>query len=215
MPNEPPDDIAGQRRPARPEAVRPVADAPLESAGESPPGIGKQNDASGVQGSERVKPSDVTEKEWRELRQKLMFYYRRRGSANAEDLVQEALFRLVKWLEHGELKGEGGFVKLAYGIARLVRKEDMRSNRQTFLELPDVIPGSITPPHALTPIESARQLNQLLGYLPKKKRDLLLKAETIPPEQLAEEYGVVLSTLRVWLYRARAELRELEQNLNK
>lgn len=219
MPNVPSDDTAAQRKRLRSTAARrqsqaasePPQDASHAESGNDP---GKPNDDSGVHTSDPAKPPALTEQEWTEIRQKLIFYYTRRGYANAEDLVQEALLRLVKWLEHGELTGEAGFVKLAYGFARFVRMENIRVNQRVFLELPDVVPGSIAPPHDLNPVESARQLNQLLRHLSKRERDLLLKAETIPAEKLANEYGVLLSTLRVWLYRARTKLRELDHSFN-
>jgi RNA polymerase sigma factor (sigma-70 family) len=159
-----------------------------------------------------VRPNSITAAEWADISKKLQMYFSFRNSyGDVEDLIQEAFCRLANWLENGHsIEGDEGLVKVAFGIARNIRLEVFRSSRRVFLELPpEIAPPPVTP-HSLNWMERARYLDQLIERLPDPKdKDLIRRGETTSHEVLAHEYGVPITTLRVWLHRARLKLKEI------
>jgi RNA polymerase sigma factor (sigma-70 family) len=150
--------------------------------------------------------------DWKGARRALVFYFSRRGLANAEDLAQETLKRMLDWLERGgNIVGKDGFMKLVFGFARNVRSEDRHAGQRPPSGLAEEYPSVENKTWGLNTIEAGRFLLQLLEQLPERDRVLILAAEETPQAELAAQMNIPISTLRVWLHRARARLRELER----
>jgi RNA polymerase sigma factor (sigma-70 family) len=158
--------------------------------------------------------SSFPEYDWSEARRTLIFYFSRRGMMNSEDLAHETLTRLLNWLhrENHVIQGEAGFMKTAYGFARNVLLEKFREQSHLTEELSEDIPAAVDRVRGLDTQEAIAYLHELLQQLPERDRQLIVDAEKKSQPDIAEEMGVPLSTLRVWLHRAREKLRALEMS---
>lgn len=155
-------------------------------------------------------PNPLPDYDWELAREKLVFYFSRRGLMNAEDLAQETLTRLVKWLREGnQIAGKDGFMKTVFGFARNVRLEGVKEGARTAEELPEDLPSPTNTTWGLNAQELKRLLQQVLNALPERDRDLILAAEEVSPDQLAEQMSTRIETLRVWIHRAREKARQM------
>lgn len=147
--------------------------------------------------------------DWETARRKLLYYFSRRGLLNAEDLTQETLTRIVRWLGEGhKIEGPDGFMKTVFGFARMVRLEDTKKPRVSAGPLPEDLPAGTITTRGLNTQEAIQVLRQILKKLPKEDRDLILDWERgVPQEKMAADRNIPLSTLRVHLHRAREKVR--------
>jgi RNA polymerase sigma factor (sigma-70 family) len=147
--------------------------------------------------------------DWETARRKLLSYFSRRGLVNAEDLTQETLTRIVKWLgEDHTIEGQDGFMKTVFGFARMVRLEDTKKARVSAEPLPGDLPAGTIATRGLNTQETIQVLRQILEKLPGKERDLILDWERgVPQEKMAADRNIPLSTLRVQLHRVREKIR--------
>ena len=158
----------------------------------------------------KSEPPPSPEYDWEHARQRLVFYFSRRGLMNAEDLAQETLTRLVNWLgqEGNKIEGENGFLKVAYKFGHFVLLEALKTQSRSTDELPQDLSAATNKTWGLNTQEAIQLLRELLERLPEQDRMLLLAAEEMPHAELADQMGVPVSTLRVWLFRQREELRK-------
>jgi RNA polymerase sigma factor (sigma-70 family) len=150
----------------------------------------------------------VPEYDWEGARQRLVFYFSRRGRLYAEDLAQETLTRVVSWLkqEGNKIEGENSFQKVAYRFGHVVLLEDLRAQSHVTDELPQGLSAATNQPWGLDAQEATQLLTELLDRLPVRDRTLVLAAEQMSQAELAEQMGVPVSTLRNMLLRTRQEL---------
>jgi len=164
-----------------------------------------------IDNSDAASAAGLAHYDWKSARQRLIFFFSRRGSSAAEDLAQETIARVMIWLNRGEhtIEGEGGFEKTIYGFARNVLLEQGKRNRLNQVEFPEGLATASNKTLGLNSLEAARLLAQLLGELSKDERNLITAAEFLAPEELARQRGVSIGALRVSLHRAREKLRRM------
>ena len=156
--------------------------------------------------------SHFPDEEWARARTNLIYYFSRHGHTNAPDLAQDTVTRVLVWLDRGgSITGQDGLMKTIYGFARNVHRENVAARNRILHELPQEVPAEENETLRLNTREAARMLEQVLERLPAAERKLILLAEQMSQQELAERMNVPISTLRVWLYRTRHKLRKLEE----
>jgi len=144
----------------------------------------------------------------------LFNFYLRMGEdrAAAEDLVQDVFFRMLRF-RHTFRDGTP-FATWMYSIARNTRIDHFRkSRRETALDPEE----NVTPdrrPSAAANLELKQEtdlVRRALDMLPEDKRELLVltRYQELKYEQVAELVGCEVGTLKVRIYRAVHQLREI------
>ena len=130
---------------------------------------------------------------------------------NAQELAQDTLTRVFFWLqrEGNKIEGDNGFMKTCFGFARNIMHEVHNQRSRAAQELPAGLSTSGNKTLGLFGVEASVFLGEVLRQLPARDRELILNAESVPQEKLAEQMGIPLATLRVWLHRARNKLKKL------
>jgi RNA polymerase sigma-70 factor (ECF subfamily) len=152
--------------------------------------------------------------------------YRLVGSAeDAQDVVQDAFLNAYQSLE--SFKGDSLFFTWLYRIAvntaiSLKRKQrallyfDGGPNGESVIEPVDPSERS-RPGHALEQAEQQKQVREALGRLSPEHRAVLVMKdmEGHKYETMAEILAVPIGTIRSRLHRARLELREVLEKMEK
>jgi len=141
------------------------------------------------------------------------FFSRMTGNRVAsQDLVQDVFFRILKY--RNTYRNESQFTTWMYHIARNTRFDQFKKRRPEMV-VPEEgidIPGQGM--SATTKLERDQEtelLRQALIKLPDDKRELLVLARysEMKYEQIAELLAVDVGTVKVRVYRAIKELREI------
>lgn len=134
------------------------------------------------------------------------------GSAEAADLVQESLERLVTRVERGAFDPARGSLRMyAFGVARLVKLEAWRA-RSAYEEIPNDAPAP--GPNAEENLALAQNLSQLrrafaeLAPEPREVLELQIDQE-LKLEEIAELLNMPLNTVKSHARRGRERLREI------
>ncbi len=128
-----------------------------------------------------------------------------------EDLVQEIF--LVAHRKLGSFRHDAALATWLYRITeRVVSRRRRREQMRRWLMLPDARAGVDTESRAPTPLETLQQRRALeltyraLEALNENQRSafILFEIEELSGQEIAELKGVNVSTVWVWLHRARA-----------
>lgn len=132
--------------------------------------------------------------------------------SEAEEVAQEALFRLYQALRAGRVKG--ALRPYVFSVAHNLAMDAGRKKRRIApLDSSVIVPW--TPgEHSAKPAERAllrEQIDKALAALPESHRSALMLREfgELRYDEIAETLGVSLEQVKVWIYRARKRLAEL------
>ena len=134
---------------------------------------------------------------------------------DAEDIVHEVF--LIVHRELGKFRGESRLSTWLYGITANVVRDRRRQERRRWLRhLLDGRNRRTLQLHVATPAEQAERrqttalVYKVLDGMPENYRNtlILFELEGHSGEEIAELTGTNLSTVWVWLHRARAQFRE-------
>lgn len=132
---------------------------------------------------------------------------------DAEDIVHEVFLAVHKQLPH--FRGEAKISTWLYRITANVVRDRKRQERRRFLRT--LLGGAEQPVRPVaTPVEelerqqATRLVYQILDKMKENHRTVLIlfEIEGLAGEEIAELLDVNLSTVWVWLHRARAQFRE-------
>lgn len=137
--------------------------------------------------------------------------------ADAEDIVQEAFFKL--WYIREKLDGYHSVEALAMQVTRNLALDKLRARRP---EGPDVESLSLdsgyrSPAEQLEQQDAAARIRQLIGRLPMLQQTIIRMKDVEGYElsEIAEITGTQVEAVRVNLSRARKKIREQFLQLNK
>jgi RNA polymerase sigma factor (sigma-70 family) len=140
------------------------------------------------------------------------FYLRTTGNrAVSEDLVQDVFFRILR--SRHTYKAGTSFVTWMYHIARKARIDQFRkSGREAGWELGDEHPA--LQPSAAETLESEQEaalVRRAREKLPEDKRELLVlsRFQNLKCDQIGELLGCQTGAVRVRIFRALRELRQI------
>jgi RNA polymerase sigma factor (sigma-70 family) len=144
----------------------------------------------------------LTPDEYRELRKRLILYFRQRGAVDPEELTDETVERLVRRLNQG-VELTSGLRPFCFGIAANVLSESRKK------VVPEELPPADTTPEReerLAP-EKRAFLRQMLNRLSREDAEVLAYYYLEDAEELARRLGIKVSALRVRISRIRSQLR--------
>jgi RNA polymerase sigma factor (sigma-70 family) len=144
----------------------------------------------------------------------LFNFYLRMGEdrAGAEDMVQDVFFRMLRFRH--TFKDGTPFATWMYSIARNTRIDHFRKSRRETALGPEENVTADRRPSAAASLELKQEtdlVRRALYMLPEDKRELLVLAryQELKYEQIAELVGCEVGTLKVRIYRAVRQLREI------
>jgi RNA polymerase sigma-70 factor (ECF subfamily) len=142
------------------------------------------------------------------------FFLRMSGRRQlSEDLVQEVFVRILKY--RATYRDDGNFTTWMYKIARHVRFDDLRKRRPESAlgdEDADRHVSHLPPPgERLERDQEARMLRGALARIAPDKREVLIlsRYQFMKYEEIAEVLGCGVGAVKVRVYRAIRELREI------
>ena len=147
------------------------------------------------------------------------FFARMTGNrAVSEDLVQDVFFRILKY--RNTFRAESHFKTWMFQIARNVRVDYYKkhgSERAAFESKEELCSDSALPIEKLEEDERTRLLECALLRLQPEKREILVlsRYQDMKYEEIAELLGCELGTVKVRIYRAMQELRDIFFKLSK
>ena len=146
------------------------------------------------------------------------YYLRMTGDRDAsEDLVQEVFFRILRYRH--TYKDGTPFTTWMYHIARNARMDRWRkSRREVALEAPEEETARDEAPTAAERLEARQEaalLRRALAALPEDKREVLIlsRYQNLKYDQIARLLDCEVGTVKVRVYRAIRELREVYSEL--
>lgn len=129
--------------------------------------------------------------------------------AEAEDIAQEALFRLYRMARSGEIRSRRGSPRaLVFAIAHNLAMDVHRRARNVVVLEPQVPRATST--HAERAL-LREQIEHALALLPGSHREALLLREfgELSYAEIARTLDSTIDSVKIWLYRARHRLAEL------
>jgi DNA-directed RNA polymerase specialized sigma24 family protein len=158
---------------------------------------------------------DIDQETWKHARQCLVYYFSRRGLADAEDLANDTLLAL--WVRSDYVfEREEDFLRVCYGFADNVRRQGFRQAQKDFLSLSDeqIVPapgGSLSGlrgaeiPVFLREVQTAAE-----DRLRENEREYIdaVAADELTDAPTARDYAAA-NRFRVGLHRARRKLSKL------
>ena len=167
-------------------------------------------DSEGDRGSEAVDPGDLDL--WHRFHARLLILGMRRlgNRADAEDMAQDALQRVVKALQENRLREPGALPAFVYQTALHVCQQSWRKRYrerhalEAYARSPLEDNGVPQPLTDLIDEERRRVVRLALQSLAMDDRELLeqLYTRDVDPEQLAGQLGISSGALRVRKHRA-------------
>ncbi|MBI3667105.1 MAG: RNA polymerase sigma factor [Acidobacteria bacterium] len=146
------------------------------------------------------------------------FYLRLTGDRDAsEDLVQDVFFRMLKYRQ--TYRPGMDFATWMYRIARNARTDYFRKrSREVALEEGWDAAGDAdaAPGRGLEARQEAAMLRRALAKLPEEKREVLVlsRFQNLRYEQIGELLGCDVGAVKVRVYRALRELREIYSQIS-
>ena len=142
------------------------------------------------------------------------FFAKMTGSrSTAEDLVQDVFFRILKY--RGTFRDESRFKAWMFHIARNARVDYYKKHQADSLTVEDGTEQLRSrfglPGEDLEQEQQTRQLECALFQLPEDKREVLIlsRYHDMKYEQIAELLDCEVNTIKVRVFRAIKELREI------
>ena len=149
--------------------------------------------------------------QYEEIRQKLIYYFTKRGHPEPEKLADETLDRAARRLESGTLNYSGNPIRDLTGFARHVWQEDLRRPRPEPIDNPDLLLAPDLPDREVL----FRCFDQCMGNLTGHSHDILTRyhqekghQKVVVRQLLADEAGISLATLRIRVCRMIRPVRE-------
>jgi len=141
------------------------------------------------------------------VRSRLIKYFRWNRAADAENLADETICRVLRRVAGGAgIHTELG--KYCLGVATNVLRETWKAPKQEDLE-PDRAGPRPLPPGSLNPVEQSIYLRECLGALPAADRELLAEYHLEDRAALAERLGTSANGLRLRVFRISRKLDQL------
>ena len=138
--------------------------------------------------------------------------------AVSEDLVQDVFYRILKY--RGTYQAGTPFRTWMYHIARNARIDQVKKQRPNKFEewKPEMSQSPVVMPS--DPVQTKREqelLHQALLKLPDDKREVLVlsRFQEMKYEQIAEVMGIEVGTVKVRVFRALQQLREVYKELER
>jgi RNA polymerase sigma-70 factor, ECF subfamily len=134
---------------------------------------------------------------------------RLRGREGAEDIRQETLFRVLRYLRQGQtLQNAEKLGAFVYAVSQNVMKEFLRKDSRHVTmgdSEPTLVDDSENLERGLLGRESSYKVRQTLEELPERDQRILKGVffEEASKDRLCEEFGVDRGYLRVLLHRAK------------
>jgi len=142
------------------------------------------------------------------------FFAKMTGSrSTAEDLVQDVFFRILKY--RGTFRDESRFKAWMFHIARNARVDYYKKHQADSLTVEDGAEQLRSrfglPGEDLEQEQQTRQLECALFQLPEDKREVLIlsRYHDMKYEQIAQLLGCEVNTIKVRVFRAIKELRDI------
>jgi RNA polymerase sigma-70 factor (ECF subfamily) len=143
----------------------------------------------------------------------LNFYYKLTGDRGlSEDLVQEVFFRILKYRH--SYRPETGFRAWMYQIARNARVDHWRRQKPETSWKPEMSPP-VMPEDKAEEAQQHALLHSALLELSEEKREVLVlsRFQDLKYEEIAVLLGCEVNTVKVKVFRALRELREVFEAL--
>ncbi|HEX2253678.1 MAG TPA: hypothetical protein VHQ65_10465 [Thermoanaerobaculia bacterium] len=158
---------------------------------------------------------DTAAREYERIRAKLLRLFEWRGCPRPDELVDETMNRVAHKAAGGlELRTEDPF-RYACSVAYLVFKELLRDQKRQEAAVAEMGREVREPEPDDSDDERMRCLQQCLGELHPRQRDLLLRyhsgeggARIENRKRLADDLGVPINALRIRAHRLRAKLED-------
>ncbi|MCJ0905115.1 RNA polymerase subunit sigma [Rhodococcus sp. SRB_17] len=137
-----------------------------------------------------------------------------RGHLSADDVAQEVCLAVMTALPRYQDQGRP-FMAFVYGIAAHkvadAHRSSARNKSEPVAEVPDVIALDDGPEQRALDSESSRQMQELLGTLPEKHREILILRLVVglSAEETAAAVGSTAGAVRVAQHRAIAKLKKV------
>lgn len=147
------------------------------------------------------------------------FYGMNRDAELSEDLVQNVFFRILKY--RYLFRGEGDFRTWMFHIARNVQHDHFRKNRKHKGDALEVWQDHLSMDgNRATELQKDEELQMLsiaMDRLPDDKREILLlsKYQEKKYKEIGEIMGCTEGAVKVKVFRALQELKEVYQQLEK
>lgn len=174
-------------------------------------GIRERKDSPrGTAGAQSVRKdaTGVAGQVCREIEPPLRKYVQRitNGSDDAEDIIQEALLRLVQAIQDGgqQRSPRAYAFRIAHNLAVDAWREHAR--------VVDAIQDAVPPASRETEVELLReQIERALAGLPENHRSALYLRELgeLSYDEIADTMGVNVAQVKIWIYRARQKMKTL------
>lgn len=144
----------------------------------------------------------------------MTFFLRRiKDRAQAEDLTQEVLLRMVRACETGQIERADSYVfKVAANLLRDQKRRLLRTGPAVFVPLEDALQGevetplveAISPERVLLSQESLADVLRALGELSELTRNvfILFRLENMKQKDIAALYGIAQSTVEKHVMKA-------------
>jgi len=152
------------------------------------------------------------------------YFYPEFGSTSAEDMVQEVFIRLIPKIQNKKILSSKGSISMyAYGIARNVRREFLKKNKngRFYPDSLETVPEvelhrtlSTGKDDIIADIDNTLSLNRLrtaINSLSKHEKEaiLLLIDWNLNHEQIARIMKMPVGTVKSHLHRAKIHLKQL------
>ena len=147
------------------------------------------------------------------------FYGMSKDSELCEDLVQNVFVRILKY--RYLFRGDGDFRTWMFHIARNVNHDHFRKNKLKFKEAienwEDRLEGGENRSMEMQAEEEQKLLSMAMDKLPEDKREILLlsKFQEKKYKEIGEILGCTESAVKVKVFRALQELKEVYRKLEK
>ena len=141
------------------------------------------------------------------------FYCKLTGNRSlSEDLVQDVFFRILKYRQ--TYKPGTSFKTWMYQIARNARLDNIRKQRPQ-VEIEDSLLPVVMPRDNAQQTQETALLHKALMQLPEEKREVLVlsRFQELKYEEIAKLLGCQPNAVKVKVFRALKDLREIYQQL--
>src|SRR4051812_27892443 len=141
------------------------------------------------------------------------FYCKLTGDRSlSEDLVQDVFYRVLKYRQ--TYKPGTSFKTWLYQIARNARVDNFRKQRPQ-VELEESMAPTVIPMDTVQQTQETALLHRALMQLPEEKREVLIlsRFQELKYEEIAALLGCQPNAVKVKVFRALKDLREMYQQL--
>jgi DNA-directed RNA polymerase specialized sigma24 family protein len=146
------------------------------------------------------------QRQFPDLRVKLIRFFARRGCREPDDAADETLSRVMEQIQKGLSVPPDELGRYTMGVARYVRMEGWRDPRHEELKCEAIQPEPV-PPHGLNMVEREILLEECLKEVSAADRELLYRYLCEDRKKLAASRGLTPNALRIRIHRILEHLR--------